>query len=123
MMESNVPAKPHLAAAALYSLLFLFFFQLVSDFVEGIYVFGLQGTSISVEIVSLLLFLSPLVLLLLPGGLAGWPLVVVREGYWHAGLPSRCWMPAGGCSSRAWGVARFLIHCPSLLRGRQDREE
>ena len=98
MMESNVLAKPHLAAAALYSLLFLFFFQLVSGFVEGIYVFGLLGTSISVEIVSLLLSLSPLVLLLWPRGLAGWPLAVAGEGCWHAGLPSRCWMPAGGCS-------------------------
>ena len=47
----------------LIGLLFLFFFQLLSDFVAGIYAFGLLGTGIPNEIVSVLFLFSPLVLL------------------------------------------------------------
>jgi endonuclease/exonuclease/phosphatase family metal-dependent hydrolase/F0F1-type ATP synthase assembly protein I len=47
----------------LYSLVFLLFFQLVADFVETIYTFGLLGTNIPPEVVSILFFFSPLTLL------------------------------------------------------------
>jgi len=47
-----------------FSLTFLIFFQLTSDFIESIYTFGLLGTNIPPEIVSIVLFFSPLVLLL-----------------------------------------------------------
>jgi endonuclease/exonuclease/phosphatase family metal-dependent hydrolase len=64
----------------LYGLVFLLFFQLVPDFVETIYAFGLLGTNIPPEIVSVLLFFSPLVLLFFRRGLprqAGWILSIV----------------------------------------------
>jgi len=48
----------------LYAVLFLFFFQLISDFIEAIYAFGLMGTSIPPEIASVLLLFSPLLLLI-----------------------------------------------------------
>jgi len=44
------------------SLVFLFFFQIVSDFVESVYTFGLLGTSVPPEIVSVLLFFTPVLL-------------------------------------------------------------
>lgn len=44
------------------SLVFLLFFQLTSDFIESVYAFGLLGTSIPPEIVSVLLFFSPALL-------------------------------------------------------------
>lgn len=47
----------------LYGFIFLFFFQLVSDFVESIYAFGLLSVRIPPEIASVALFLSPLILL------------------------------------------------------------
>ena len=47
-----------------FSLTFLIFFQLTSDFIESIYTFGLLGTDIPPEIVSIVFFFSPLVLLL-----------------------------------------------------------
>jgi len=75
MESSKVSKKQNLVEVMLYSLLFLLFFQLISDFVEAIYVFGLLGTDVPVEIISVLFLLSPLVLLLLPKGLSGWPLV------------------------------------------------
>ncbi len=53
----------------LFSLVFLLFFQLVSDFVEIIYAFGLLGTNIPPEIVSILFFFSPLILLFFRRGL------------------------------------------------------
>jgi endonuclease/exonuclease/phosphatase family metal-dependent hydrolase len=53
-------------AVLLYGILFLFFFQLLTDFVAAIYAFGLLGTGIPIEIVFVLLFFSPL-LLLIPG--------------------------------------------------------
>ena len=52
-----------------FGLLFLLFFQLVSDFIETVYAFGLLGTDIPPEIVSVLLFFTPLILLLFRRGL------------------------------------------------------
>ncbi|MCK5430723.1 MAG: hypothetical protein KAI94_14685, partial [Anaerolineales bacterium] len=63
----------------LYAILFLFFFQLIADFVEAIYAFGLLGTGIPPEIVCVLFFFSPLILLFLPKGLPGWSFLLVTE--------------------------------------------
>lgn len=56
--------SPTLQRTTVYAVFFLFFFQLLADFVEAIYAFGLLGTSIPPEIVAVLLFFSPLLLLL-----------------------------------------------------------
>ncbi|MCK5315080.1 MAG: endonuclease/exonuclease/phosphatase family protein, partial [Anaerolineales bacterium] len=63
----------------LYAILFLFFFQLIADFVEAIYAFGLLGTGIPPEIVCVLFFFSPLILLFFPKGLPGWSFLLVTE--------------------------------------------
>ena len=42
-----------------YGLFFLFFLQLLSDFIESIYVFGLLSTGVTLEIVSIVLLFSP----------------------------------------------------------------
>ena len=47
----------------LFALIFLLFFQLTADFIESIYTFGLLGTNIPPEIISVLFFFSPLLLL------------------------------------------------------------
>ena len=47
----------------LFALVFLLFFQLTADFIESIYTFGLLGTNIPPEIISVLFFFSPLLLL------------------------------------------------------------
>ena len=49
----------------LYGLLFLFFLQLLTDFVAAIYAFGLLGTSIPPEMGFVVLFFSPVLLLAL----------------------------------------------------------
>ena len=62
-----------------YSGVFLVFLQLLTDFVEAIYAFGLLGTDIPNEIITVLLFLSPLVLLFFPRGLPKWLIVILGE--------------------------------------------
>ncbi|MFC1936133.1 endonuclease/exonuclease/phosphatase family protein [Chloroflexota bacterium] len=47
----------------LSSVIFLFFFQLLTDFIEAIYIFGLMGTEIPPELGMVALFFSPLLLL------------------------------------------------------------
>ncbi len=74
-----MPKPIRLTKIMLYGLVFLLFFQLVPDFVETIYAFGLLGTNIPPEIVTILLFFSPLVLLFFRRGLprqAGWVLAM-----------------------------------------------
>ena len=66
------------ARTLLYGILFLFFFQLMADFIEAIYAFGLMGTSIPVEMVSLLVMFSPLVLLIFGKRFPGTLLPAVR---------------------------------------------
>jgi endonuclease/exonuclease/phosphatase family metal-dependent hydrolase len=60
-----------------FGIVFLFFFQLISEFVEGIYAFGLLGTGIPTEIVSVLLLFAPVLLSLLPKPLSGRGLALV----------------------------------------------
>ena len=59
--------KPHsLVVIFFYSLAFLFLFELISDFIESIYTFGLLNTNIPPEVVSILLFFTPFLLALFP---------------------------------------------------------
>lgn len=114
--------KQNMLQVALYSLILLFFFQLISDFVEAIYAFGLMGTSIPVEIVSILFLFSPLILLFLPRGLSGWPLVLVGELMLLCRVAETLLDTRGRMLVAGLGVACFLILLPSLLWNRKDRE-
>jgi endonuclease/exonuclease/phosphatase family metal-dependent hydrolase len=114
--------KQNVLEVALYSLILLFFFQLISDFVEAIYAFGLMGTSIPVEIVSILFLFSPLILLVLPKGLSGWPLVLVGELMLLCRVTETLLDTRGRMLVAGLGVACFLILLPSLLWNRKDRE-
>lgn len=124
---NQTPARYKLAWKSILfiSLVFLLFFQLVSDFIEAVYTFGLLGTSVPPEIVSVLLFFSPAVLLFfrkpLPRGtalaLAG-GLAVIRalEVTLHAGARM---LTAG------LGVGILFIIIPLLLdrlSGRKGEE-
>ncbi|NOX61076.1 MAG: hypothetical protein GXP42_03895 [Chloroflexi bacterium] len=52
------------ARMALFALFFLFFFQLLADFIETVYAFGLLGTGIPSEIAAVLFLFSPALLFL-----------------------------------------------------------
>ena len=64
-MNTSSPRKHVLGLIALQSILFLFFFQLLSEFVESIYAFGLMGTNIPTETILVLLFFYTLLLLII----------------------------------------------------------
>lgn len=64
-MEKYLSKKVGTIQFFLFSILWLFFFQLVSEFVEAIYAFGLMGTGIPVEIAFVGYFLLPFLFLIL----------------------------------------------------------
>ncbi len=62
-MKANEISLPRVL---FFALLFLLFFQTLADFVEAVYAFGLMSTGIPPQIVSVLLLLSPFLLLFFP---------------------------------------------------------
>jgi endonuclease/exonuclease/phosphatase family metal-dependent hydrolase len=100
---------------ALMTILLLFFFQLLTDFVEAVYIFGLLGSSIPPEIVMVLLFLSPLLLFafgrrMSPKWVQGVAVIVILARAVEIYLSTRGRMIVGGI-----GVAVFLMYIPILL--------
>ncbi len=108
----------------LFTILFLFFMQLLVDFVGSIYSLGLLQTSVPIELVSVVLLFAPLALLALPGGLHGWPLVIVGEvmlvcRVFEVVLDGGPKMILSGI-----GVGCFLVLLPALLwqHGQSERQ-
>ncbi|MFN2158320.1 MAG: endonuclease/exonuclease/phosphatase family protein [Anaerolineales bacterium] len=97
------------------AILAVFFIQLLTDFIEAIYAFGLLGTGIPVEILAVVLFFSPL-LLVLAGrrfpewGLLGAGLIVILARPIEVMLNTRPRMLVSGI-----GVAAFLVYLPAFL--------
>lgn len=116
MPTSRADPSQRILEVFFYSGLFLVFIQLITDFVEAIYAFGLLGANIPNEIVSVLLFLSPVVLLFFPRGLPKWLIMTLGElallcRALEVVLDTRGQMLVAGL-----GVACFLIFFPSLLK-------
>ncbi|MGD2251346.1 MAG: endonuclease/exonuclease/phosphatase family protein [Anaerolineales bacterium] len=99
----------------LYGILFLFFLQLTSDFIESIYAFGLLQTSLPTEIVMVLLLLSPVVLLFPRKGLPTWLLLALGELMLLCRVVEVSLDTRGRMMIAGLGVALFLIFFPSLL--------
>ena len=104
-----------MTAITLFGILFLFFFQLISEFVEAIYAFGLMGTSIPPEIVSVLFLFTPLLLFLFRKR-------IPVEILWLFGglvLASRQIAPLldtrGVMIVSGVGVGAFLLFLPTLI--------
>jgi len=99
----------------LATILLLIFFQLLTDFVEAVYIFGLLGSSIPPEIGMVLLFLSALLLYFLgkripPRWVQVFGTITVVARAVEIILPTRGRMIVSG-----FGVAAFLMFVPSLL--------
>lgn len=75
----NTDIRGNTRAIVVYSILFLFFFQLISHFIAGIYGFGVLGTGLPVELGAIILFLSPFLLLFFKKGLSRTTVVVIAE--------------------------------------------
>ncbi|HZK29381.1 MAG TPA: endonuclease/exonuclease/phosphatase family protein, partial [Clostridia bacterium] len=100
---------------ALNSILLLVFLQLLSDFVEAIYAFGLMGTNIPVEIVFVLYFFSPLILLVAPRAISGWPLILLGELILACRIIEALLNTRGTLIFAGLGVACFLVFLPSYF--------
>jgi endonuclease/exonuclease/phosphatase family metal-dependent hydrolase len=61
----------------LYTVMFLFLFQVLAEFIEAIYAFGLLGTSIPPEIASALFLLAPSLLLMARRGMTKRPFLAL----------------------------------------------
>ena len=98
-----------------FAVLFLFFFQLISDFIEAIYAFGLMGTSIPPEIACILFLFAPIVWLF-PTGKAiqrkiqGLIILILVARLVYPLLDAGGQMIAAGI-----GVASFLLLLPAFL--------
>ncbi len=104
------------------ALVFLTFFQLLTDFIAAIYAFGLLGTSLPPELVAVAFLFSPLLLLpfrrqvprpLLPGALA----VALAARAVEPFLPIRGTMLVAGL-----GTAALMLALPLLLLRARPRE-
>lgn len=97
------------------NLVFLLFFQLVSDFIESVYTFGLLGTDIPPEMVSIAVFFTPVLLLFFKHR------VPLRTVYWLAGVAALLRVlelalpPSGKMLAGGAGVGLLLIMFPVLL--------
>lgn len=98
-----------------FAILFLFAFQLIADFVEAIYAFGLLGTSIPVEIIAVLLFFSPAILLLLPKGLSGGLLLLIGELMLICRLVEVMLDTRGRMLVAGLGVSCFMLLLPAMF--------
>ena len=114
-MNTSSPRKHVLGLIALQSILFLFFFQLLSEFVESIYAFGLMGTNIPTETILVLLFFSPLLLLIIPRAFSGWALLGLGELVLVLRVASSLMDTRGTLILSGLGVAAFLIFLPRWL--------
>ena len=102
-------------AIVFFGVLFLFFFQLLTDFVGAIYAFGLLGTGIPLELIVVVLLFSPVVLLFLrtdPPPILWFALgkLVLISRLIETLLDTRGRMIVSGI-----GVAFFLLFLPLLL--------
>lgn len=110
--QENISDWKHIL---LHAILFLFFFQLLADFIESIYAFGLLGTSIPPEIVSVLFLFSPLLLLSRRKGLSKRALILVGLVTLFARLVEPLLDTRAKMLISGVGVGAFLIFFPSLL--------
>jgi endonuclease/exonuclease/phosphatase family metal-dependent hydrolase len=108
--------RQHILETMLYSILFLLILQLLTDFVEAVYGFGLFGSSIPPELVTILCLLSPLVLLFLPRGIARLPLIILGELLLLSRAVEAIVDTRGQLLLTGLGVACLMLFLPSLLK-------
>jgi endonuclease/exonuclease/phosphatase family metal-dependent hydrolase len=115
-----VKMNRNVAQVILLGILLLFFIQLITDFVEAVYAFGLLGTGLPNEMASVLLLFSPLLLLLIPNRFSGWILVFVGEAMLVCRVAESLLDTRGRMLIAGLGAASFLVLLPLLLIKRDE---
>lgn len=85
---------PKTAETIVFSILFLFFLQSLSDFIEAIYALGLLVTAFTIEVTSIILLFTPLLFLFIRKPLSrsfllGIASLAIWLDWWN-----RCWVLA-----------------------------
>ena len=111
------------ATVILHAIFFLFFLQLLTDFVAAVYAFGLLGTSIPPEIVSVLFLFSPIVLLAFRRGLPSSLLLGAGRLFLLCRVLETLLDTRGRMLTAGLGVAIYLILLPAMLWEDSLREE
>lgn len=107
----------------IHSILFLFFFQLLADFVAAIYAFGLMGLCMPPELACVLLLFSPVLLIFFRKGPSRKGLALLAAGVLLSRL-AEVWLDTRGKVFVAGlGVAIFLLFLPAYFyhQGREPR--
>src|SRR6266511_4907142 len=106
------------AETILFSILFLFYLQVISDFIEAIYAFGLLVTSFTIEVASILLLFTPLVLVFFRKP----PTKVLMLGLSCIAIGARLFgpllSPSGKLVACGVSVGVFMLLFPVLLHNR-----
>ena len=115
-MGVNKMTERHSTATILvFAFLFLFFFQLLSDFVGGVYTLGVLGTGAPVEMAYLVLFFSPLLLLVFRDNVSRTGLIVIGELFIICRLIAPLLPLEFRIIVSGFGVAAVLLFLPGLL--------
>ena len=123
MTIAKVRSTRGLLETLFYSIFFLFALQLLTDFVEAIYGFGLFGSSIPPELAAILFIFSPLILLLLPRGLPRWAVIMLGILFLLSRAVEALLDTRGQLLLTGVGVACLMLFLPGLLKNlaNQDR--
>lgn len=106
----------------LFSVLWLFFFQLVAEFVEAIYAFGLMGTGIPTEIAFVGYFLLPFLFILKKKSFTHLSQLLIGEAIVIIRIIVPLLSTRGRLIVAGLGVFLFLIFMPSLFFNRKGDE-
>lgn len=113
-MAHMSPSRQRNSFIILYTVLFLFFFQLLSDFIESIYAFGLLSTGVTAEIASVLFLFSPILLLFIKR-ISGRNVVILGEVFLASRVVEVLLNTRGKMLIAGLGVGCFLVLFPVLL--------
>ncbi len=123
MQHTTKPERVDPAEITFYAVMWLFFLQLLSEFVEAIYTFGLLGTDVPPEMALVLILLAPVLLLFGPRQVTNrWPLTLAALMIF-----SRLALPLLDTHGRMLvagvGAAAFMLWLPAELAvlGRERR--
>lgn len=119
-MENHPGHTPIILALGM---LFLFFFQLLADFIAAIYAFGLLNTSLPVEVVCALLLLAPILLVFWRKEISGRPLAFLGMLVLLCRVIEPLLDTRGRMFVSGLGVAGFLIFFPAFLSGRRRESD
>ena len=108
---------------AFFSILFLIFFQLFSDFLESVYILVLMTLSINANIITLLFLLSPLMLLFFKKSIPDKMLLIVGLTMIVCRVAEPLFETSARMVISGIGVGCFLILFPTFLLRKDSSEE